>query len=108
MIPRIWRTQVDPARIAEYETFANTKSLSMFKQQRGFLGVVFMHTPKGVTLSIWEDRAAVEALATSETYQATVRDILVSGLLKGEQTTGVFEMFGGAALSTFLEFLNHE
>lgn len=106
MIFRIWRTQIMPGRKAEFEHFANTRSLPMFKQQQGFLGVVFMHTEKdSVTLSIWEDKQAVEALTASETYQATVKDILASGLLMGEQTTEVFEVFGGEALPAFLDRL---
>lgn len=42
MIARLWRTQVDVTRRAEYEQFAQEQSLPMFRQQRGFLGVFFL------------------------------------------------------------------
>jgi hypothetical protein len=42
MIARLWRTQVDLTRLVEYEQFAETRSLPMFRQQRGFLGVFFL------------------------------------------------------------------
>jgi hypothetical protein len=38
MIMRIWRTQVDEARAAEYERFAAQQSLPMFRAHRGSKG----------------------------------------------------------------------
>ena len=42
MMVRIWRTGVKPERFEEYERFAWERSLPMFREQRGFIGVVFM------------------------------------------------------------------
>src|SRR5438067_13259401 len=95
-VMRIWRTQVDPARVSEYEQFAQSLSLPMFRQQQGFLGVVFGGRGSDrVVVSFWEDETAVERLATSTTYQATVRDILGTGFLIGTPTTDVFAVHGG-------------
>lgn len=96
MIIRIWRTQVDPSRMAEYEHFEQTYSLPMFHQQNGCLGVLFLCTEKDcAALSLWENEQAIEQLATSPTYQATVRQLQSTGLLRGEQSVEVFEIQGG-------------
>ncbi len=96
MIARLWRTHVDVDRLEDFQKFANEQSLPMFKKQPGFLGCQFWHNPEGsVTLSLWEDMAAIEALDHSETYQQTVKDIHASGLIRGEQSIEVFAVFGG-------------
>jgi len=38
MIIRIWRTEIQTAHMAEYEKFAQERSLPMFRKQQGFLG----------------------------------------------------------------------
>ncbi len=42
MLARIWRTGVRPERFEEYARFAHERSLPMFREQRGFIGVLFM------------------------------------------------------------------
>lgn len=97
MIARIWRTQVNEARMAEYERYANDHSLPMFRQQTGFLGVLFLRTPHDcAALSFWEDAAAVAALGDSASYQETARRLQATGVLRGEQSVEVFEVRGGA------------
>ncbi len=103
MIARIWRTQVESARLAEYEKFAQEQSLPMFQQQRGFLGVFFLREHQDcLVLSLWTDRAAVEALATSATYQGTVHRLYDTGLLLGQQQVELFDVSGGTLLPEIL------
>jgi heme-degrading monooxygenase HmoA len=109
MIARIWRTQVDLTRLAEYEQFAQEQSLPMFRQQRGFLGVFFLREHQNcLVLSLWEDRIAVEALATSATYQATVRQLQATGLLLGHSLVELFEVSGGTLLPTALSHIEKQ
>lgn len=96
MIIRLWRTRVVPTRMGEYERFEQELSLPMFRQQAGFLGVLFLRTKKDcAALSMWEDMRAVEALATSQTYQETVHKLQATGLLVEQQALDVFEIRGG-------------
>jgi heme-degrading monooxygenase HmoA len=103
MIARLWRTQVDLTRLADYEQFAQDQSLPIFRQQRGFLGVFLLREHQAIlVVSLWEDRAAVEALDTSASYQTTVRRLLATGLLLGDQSVDLFEVSGGTFLPVVL------
>ncbi len=96
MILRIWRTEVDPARMEEYEEFEREISTPMFQQQPGVLGVLFLRSENDcVALSLWKDMDAVEALATSPTYLETVDRLLSTGLLRDKQTLEVLRVEGG-------------
>ncbi len=93
---RIWRTNVDPLRVTEYERFAQDVSLPMFRAQQGFLGVLFAGAgPPRAVLSFWKDQHAVDALASSPSYGETVARILATGMLAGETTTEILELHGG-------------
>jgi heme-degrading monooxygenase HmoA len=94
VIARLWKTGIAPGRGDAYEAFAHGVSLPMFHAQPGFLGVVMgrdadSNTNRAWVLTLWQDQAAVDALAASPTYQATVAAILAANLLAGEQTTEV-------------------
>ena len=103
MIARLWRTRVDLTRLTEYEQFAQDQSLPMFRQQQGFLVVFFLRDDQAIlVVSLWRDRPAVEALAASATYQATVRQLQATGLLLGQQSVEIFEVSGGALLPGIL------
>lgn len=92
MIARVWTTRVDEARAAEYETFAQTISLPMFRLQPGFRGVAMLRRGQDcVVITLWRDAEAVADLARSESYAQTVREILARGFLKGEQTLQTFD-----------------
>jgi heme-degrading monooxygenase HmoA len=96
MIVRIWRTGVDPDRVAEYRMFAEQRSLPMFRSQTGFLGVLFVEAESDVAvISFWQDRDSAEALERSATYKDTVTRILAAGFLSGEQSVASFEVAGG-------------
>jgi len=106
MIVRIWHTKVDSARIAEFEQFAIQQSLPMFRQQAGLLGVFFTRsTDEFQTITLWENQAAVDALATSPTYQDTVSRIKATGFLIGDQRVDVFETWGGFMVENLANFL---
>lgn len=90
MIARLWKTGLKRDRIAAYETFAREISLPMFQEQDGFLGCVMSRdADKGLVLTFWRDQQAVDRLAHSPSYLATVRRILAADLLAGEQSTEV-------------------
>lgn len=96
MIVRIWRTGVDPARVAEYRAFAQGRSLPMFEQQDGFLGVLFTESGDDcAVVSFWRDEVAVDALARSGSYAETAAALGATGILRGEQTVEVLHVQGG-------------
>jgi heme-degrading monooxygenase HmoA len=95
VILRVWRTRIDEARSREYRVFAQERSLPMFRQQAGFVGVLFaQHGAERAVISLWRDFESVEALASSESYQATVGEIVGTGFLQGESSVEVFELEG--------------
>jgi len=109
VIVRIWTTGVDPQRADEYREFAAVRSLPMFRIQEGFRGVLF--TERGsqfAVISLWRDRAAVDSLETSPTYQETVAAILATGFLTDEQRVDVFEVKGGELTQAVTRFIKPE
>jgi heme-degrading monooxygenase HmoA len=93
MVLRIWRTGIDESRAADYLEFARDKSVPMFVSQLGFAGVFFAARPgERAVVTLWESRAAAEALETSESYRTTVAAIERTGFLWGESTVEVFEI----------------
>ena len=99
MLLRLWRTGVDPQRWPEYARFEREHSLPMFCEQAGCYGVVFVRTSDGsgaAAWTFWQDWGAIERLAQSRTYQATVTRLLDTGLLTGSQSVEVFDVATGA------------
>jgi heme-degrading monooxygenase HmoA len=99
MLLRIWRTGVDTHRWAEYARFEREHSLPMFRAQPGCRGVLFTRSPDGsgaAACSFWDDQTAIDRLATSAMYQATVARLMATGLLSGTQSVEVFEIAAGA------------
>jgi heme-degrading monooxygenase HmoA len=97
VIVRIWRTGIDPARAAEYERFAEERSLPMFRAQPGFRGVLFTTAAgdRRAVISFWEDEAAVELLDRSASYRETAAALGSTGILQGEQTVEILDVSGG-------------
>ena len=92
-VVRVWRTKIDPARASEYDVFARTKSVPMFRAQPGFKGVFFASDGSHrAVVTLWRDRAAVEALARSTTYHATVAEIEATGFLSGESSVELYDI----------------
>jgi heme-degrading monooxygenase HmoA len=90
---RIWTTRIDLGRLEEYERFVAERSLPMFRAQPGFVGVAFGRSGDEVAvISYWRDRAAVDALDGSATYQETVRAIVDTGFLVGDADVQIFEI----------------
>jgi heme-degrading monooxygenase HmoA len=79
-----------PERIEEYRRFEWERCLPMLRRQPGFLGVLFLRQgeDRAASITIWEDRGAVEALASSPSYRRTVCELEESGLLAGGQSEG--------------------
>ena len=96
MLIRTWRTAIDYERVDEFESFARTYSLPMFLQQPGCLGVMFSRTGADTTtFSFWEDRASIDSLRSSSSYQETVQRIQETGFLRGEAEVRIHPIFGG-------------
>lgn len=94
-VVRLWRTAIDPSRAEEYDDFARTKSLPMFRAQPGFKAVVFSsHNAQRMVITLWKDWESVDALRASTTYQATVKELETSGFLSGEQVVEAFAIDG--------------
>jgi heme-degrading monooxygenase HmoA len=95
-IARIWRTQIDPGRAEEYESFARQRSLPMFCQHAGLLGVLFGGAGTDrVVITIWQDAAAATALEQSSRYGATVDAIHEAGFLRPPQQVDYLPLHGG-------------
>jgi quinol monooxygenase YgiN len=93
---RLWTTGLVAATLEGYEAFAGTRSLSMFRSLPGCLGVLFLRSDRrACVVSLWEDQASIDALATNPTYQATVKDLLAAGFLEDPQQTEVMDLHGG-------------
>ena len=96
MIVRIWRTSIHPDGVEAYVKFAIERSQPMFRQQHGFLGVLFLRSDGDcAVVSIWESLEDVGALESSERYRNTVRALEAADVLTGEQTVEVFGVEGG-------------
>jgi hypothetical protein len=94
-VVRIWRTEIDLARADDYDAFARTKSLPMFRAQGGFVGVLF--AGRGVeraVITLWEDLDSAEALSGSVTYKAAVDEIGATGFLRGGQSVEFLSLDG--------------
>ena len=97
---RIWRTQIDEARAAEYERFAGQESLPMFRAHRGFEGHLFGRRGGDcVVVTIWKDDAAADALEASPRYRDTVARIDAAGFLTGPSQVDRFQLHGHMALT---------
>jgi heme-degrading monooxygenase HmoA len=103
-VARIWRTGLDESRAAEYETFAVSVSLPMFRRHTGFLGVLFTaNGTERAVITLWSDQAAAAALDASPDYLATVRAIEATGFLRPPQQVEVLHIH-----SSWTELLGQE
>lgn len=84
-VMRIWSTGFDESRSPEYQEFAISTSLPMFRRHKGFLGVLFVRAAsKRTVITVWSDQAAVAALEAAD-YKETVRAIEATGFLRPPQ-----------------------
>lgn len=103
MIARSWQTRIDPARGADYDAFADTYSRPMFAVLPGCLGALFLGGGEvRSVLSLWADRASIEALDTSALYRETVARFQATGVLREPQTVELLEVTGGTVSTTAL------
>lgn len=92
-VVRIWRTEIDPARADEYDEFARTRSLPMFRGHAGFIAVLFSSRgTERTVITLWHDWKSVDALGTSASYEATVNEIEAAGFLRGEQSVEALDI----------------
>jgi len=98
MIARLWQTRIDPRRAAEYDEFAARYSRPMFAALPGCLAAFFLGTGGELrsVLSVWADRASIDALDISALYRETVTRFEATGVLREPQTVELFEVTGGA------------
>jgi hypothetical protein len=93
MLQRIWRCTIDPDRAGDYEEFARTVSLPMFRAQPGFRGCLMTRAgAECEVLTLWDGPHAIEALNASLSYQAAVAKILATGFILREQGTTVTQV----------------
>lgn len=97
MILHIWRARLNPARLESYRRFERERCVPMLHKQPGFLGVLFVREAedRAVSITIWEDGGAVEALESSPSYRRTTRELTESGLLANDWSAEVLEVEGG-------------
>jgi heme-degrading monooxygenase HmoA len=97
VILRLWRARINQARIEEYRRFETERCIPMLHKQPGLLGVLFLREAEdhASSLTIWEDRGAVEALQSSPSYRETVHELAESDLLAGDESVEVLEVESG-------------
>lgn len=82
MIARTWHARLSPGREADYDAFAGTRSLPMFRRLPGCRGVLFLG--EGLdrrVLSLWTAPGAIDALTGNADYLAVSRQLAESGIL---------------------------
>ncbi len=97
MILRLWRARFNRARIEEYRCFEAERCIPMLHKQPGLLGVLFLRQAEdhAASLTIWEDRGAVEALQSSPSYLHTFHELAESALLAGDQSVELLDVESG-------------
>lgn len=86
ILARLWTTQIEPARGAEYESFAHMLSRPMFASMPGCVGALFLGIGcDRAVLSLWLDYKSIEHAEASMHYQDTVASLVASGVLRGTQ-----------------------
>ena len=97
MIVRVWRAKLNPARLEAYRQFERAQCLPMLRRQPGFLGSLFLRdsADQAISLTLWEDGGAVEALASSPSYQKVTRELAKGELLAGEPSVEVWKVQSG-------------
>jgi heme-degrading monooxygenase HmoA len=103
---RTWRTLVDERRTSEYDLFASTRSLPMFRGHAGFAGVLFGRTGEScAVVTFWDSREAIDQLERSASYRETVADILATGFLVGDPSVEVLDLVAGELTARLVDDL---
>lgn len=97
MIVRVWCAELNPARLETFRHFERAQCLPMLRRQPGFLGGLFLREAanQAVSLTLWEDGGAVEALTSSPSYQKMTRELAEGELLAGEPSVEVWNVQSG-------------
>jgi heme-degrading monooxygenase HmoA len=68
----------------------------MFKDQPGFLGVLFARQEADcVVITLWDQPDSIEALESSPVYLTTVAEINQTGVLVGKASVDVLDIHAG-------------
>jgi heme-degrading monooxygenase HmoA len=97
VILRVWRAKLNPRRLEGYRRFERERCLTMLRKQPGLLGVLLLRQAEdhALSLTIWEDAGAVEALESSPSYRETTHELAESALLAGDESVEILEVEGG-------------
>jgi heme-degrading monooxygenase HmoA len=86
VLVRVWKAEIDPVRAAEYERFAEERSLPMFRSHTGFRGCALLRDGSDCTVvTLWEAPEHVAALEASPLYHETVAAIMSAGFIRTAQ-----------------------
>ena len=92
MIARIWHTGIVAGKVDDYQEFANQKSLPMFRQQKGLIGVqILTQKDKSLVITLWNDENDIHKMEQNPVYIQTVNEIIETGFLTDEQHVEIFE-----------------
>ena len=95
MLARIWRTRFVEDRLEDLVRFANEESLPVLSGRPGCGGVEFLrHGDEWLTITYWDDDAAIAAAERAADYAAIVDKIQAQGFLVGHSETTVHEVRG--------------
>lgn len=96
ILARLWTTQIEEARGADYETFARVLSQPMFASMPGCVGALFLGIGSHrAVLSLWLNSRAIEQAEASIHYQDTVASLVASGVLRGAQQVSIWPVREG-------------
>ncbi|MCG8690623.1 MAG: hypothetical protein MI806_05395 [Minwuiales bacterium] len=97
MLVRIWRTSFDVSRKNKLVDYATGTSLPVLSSRPGNRGVIFYSDgDQWTTLTVWENRQAIDRLDDDPEYARIVDGIMALGVLGNDQDTAVFAYEGGA------------
>jgi heme-degrading monooxygenase HmoA len=93
---RVWRSDFDPLRAAEYEQFEKD-SLQMWSKQPALNAVHFLRSGpnSAVTMTFWETRSVADAFLESTANKDATKKLEESGLLRGQQKAELLEFSAG-------------
>lgn len=96
MIARLWKTTFDTSSKTRLIDYANQVSLPVLSSRPGNRGVFFFsHEDEWITLTLWDDQAALNTLAIDPEYAKIVDGLMDLNVLGTQQKTSVFEYHGG-------------
>jgi heme-degrading monooxygenase HmoA len=82
VIARLWECKIDGLRAAEYDKFAQERSLPTFRAHTGLRGAAFLgEGSQRAVLTLWDSMENIELLEQSTLYRDTVDAIMRTGFI---------------------------